>query len=229
MHTGGSSDVVTMTNPGNQTTYKDSQLSLTVEATSSGGHTLTWSATGLPTGLTINKTTGIISGRLTAATSSTPYQVTVTATDTTTAFAWASFNWTVLADVGNPIRNQASGTCLNDRSYSITPGNPVFMWSCLKGAAEKFSQPTNAGELIVLGQCVTDPAKGKTLGGVGTLQEIDPCTGATNQMWFHNAQNEYVLEQNFLCLADKGGSTQLGAAVSVQPCKGTPDQIWSGP
>jgi serine protease len=231
MHIGGSSDIVNMTNPGNQTTYKNSQLSLTVEATSSGQNTLTWSATGLPAGLTINPATGIISGRLIAAprpnpTNPNPYQVTVTATDTTKAFAWASFSWTVLANVGNPIRNQTSGTCLNDRDYSITPGNPIFMWKCLKGAAEKFSQPTNSGELIVLGQCVTDPAKGKTQGGVGTLQEVDPCTGATNQMWFYNAQNEYVLEQNFLCLTDQGGSTQLGAAVSVQPCTGAPGQIW---
>jgi serine protease len=226
MHTGGSSDIVTMTNPHDQTTYQNSQLSLTVEATSSGGHTLTWSAAHLPPGLAIDPATGIISGRIMAASTTTPYQVTVTATDTTTAFAWASFNWTVLANVGNPLRNQTSGTCLNDRSYSITPGNPIFMWKCLKGAAEKFSQPTNAGELIVLGQCVTDPAKGKTQGGVGTLQEVDPCTGATNQMWFYNAQDEYVLEQNFLCLTDQGGSTQLGAAVSVQPCTGAPGQIW---
>jgi hypothetical protein len=226
MHIGGTSDIVTMTNPGSQTTYQNSELSLTVEATSDGQHMLIWSATGLPAGLTIAPATGIITGKLTAAPSSGPYQVTVTATDTTKAFAWASFTWTVLADVGTPVTNQASGTCLNDRNYSIAPGSQIFMWKCLKGPAEMFSQPSNSGELIVLGQCVSDPT-GPHKGGAGALQIIEPCTGATNQMWFHNANNEYVLEQNFMCLENQGGS-ENGAPVSIEPCTGAKDQIWSG-
>jgi serine protease len=227
MHIGGSSDIVTLTNPKNQTTYQNSALSLTVEATSSGQNPVTWSSTGLPAGLTIDPATGIITGRLTAPASGSPYSVIVSASDTTGAFAWAPFTWTVLADVGSPITNQASGTCLNDRGWSTTPGNPVFMWKCLKGPAEMFSQPTNSGELIVLGQCMSDPT-GPHKGGAGALQEIDPCTGATNQMWFHNAQNEYVLESNFLCLTNQGGVTENGAPVSIEPCTGATDQIWSG-
>lgn len=227
MHIGGSTDIVDMTNPKNQTTYQNSSLSLTVEATSSDQNTLTWSATGLPTGLTIDPATGIISGRITAKPSATPYQVIVTATDTTTAFAWAPFTWTVLEDVGTPITNQASGTCLNDHGWFITPGNQIFMWKCQTGPPEMFSQPTNSGELIVLGQCVSDPT-GAHKGGAGALQLIEPCTGATNQMWYHNAQDEYVLEENFMCLTDQDGVTVNGAPVSIQPCTGAKDQIWSG-
>jgi Putative Ig domain/Ricin-type beta-trefoil lectin domain len=229
MHIGGATDTVAVTNPGNQSTYQNSTLSLTVGGTSSKKHTLTWSATGLPSGLTIAPATGIISGKITAAARANPYQVIVSASDTTGAFGWAPFTWTVLADVGTPITNQASATCLNDHNWSITPGNQVFMWKCLKGPAEMFSQPTNAGQLIVLGQCLTDPASAGG-GGAGTLQVIEPCTSSANQnqVWLHNTKNEYVLELNFMCLTDQNGSTEDGAPVAVEPCTGAKDQIWSG-
>jgi len=91
-----------------------------------------------------------------------------------------------------------------------------------------FSHPTNAGELIVLGQCLTDPVDAHH-GGAGTLQIVEPCTGTANQQWFHNSQNEYVLGQNFLCLTDPGGSTQDGTPTVIEPCTGATDQRWSGP
>jgi serine protease len=230
MHIGGASDAVAVTNPGNQSTYKNSLLSLTVSGTSSKLHPLTWSATGLPAGLTINPASGVISGKITAPVIPTPYQVIVKATDTTGAFGWAPFNWTVLADVGTLITNQASGTCLNDRGQSIIPGNQVFMWKCLTGPSEMFTQPTNGGPLIVLGQCLTDPTGGAGGGGAGTSQVIEPCTSSANQnqVWLHNSKNEYVLELNFMCLTDLNGSTANGATVAVEPCTGAKDQIWSG-
>jgi Putative Ig domain/Ricin-type beta-trefoil lectin domain len=230
MHIGGASDAVSVTNPGNQSTYQNSVLNLTVSGVSTKKHPLTWSATGLPAGLTINSATGIISGKITAPVRPQPYPVIVTATDTTGAFGWAPFNWTVLADVGTPITNQASGTCLNDQGQSIIPGNQVIMFRCLNGPAEMFTQPTNAGELIVLGQCLTDPTGGAGGGGAGTLQVVEPCTSSANQnqVWLHNSKNEYVLELNFMCLTDLNGSTLNGAKVAVEPCTGATDQIWSG-
>ena len=53
MPVGGASDTVNVANPGNQSTYQNSALSLNVSGTSSGNHTLAWSATGLPAGLSI--------------------------------------------------------------------------------------------------------------------------------------------------------------------------------
>jgi hypothetical protein len=71
----------------------DSAASLQVQATNSSGGTLSFSATGLPPGLSINTATGLISGTLAAgAGSNTPYQTTVTASDGTysgsTNIAW---------------------------------------------------------------------------------------------------------------------------------------------
>ncbi|MFR0358150.1 putative Ig domain-containing protein [Streptomyces sediminimaris] len=99
--TGGSTgNTVTVTDPGSQSTATGSPVSLQISASDSAGAALTYSASGLPTGLSINSSTGVISG--TASTAGT-YQVTVTAKDSTGASGSASFSWTVSTSGG--------GTC----------------------------------------------------------------------------------------------------------------------
>ena len=66
--TSGGGNVVTVTNPGSQTGTVGTATSLQIVATdSASGQTLTYSATGLPTGLSINASTGLISGTPTTA------------------------------------------------------------------------------------------------------------------------------------------------------------------
>ena len=90
----GGDNTVTVTNPGNQSTKRSTSVSLQVTASDSqSGQTFTWSASGLPTGLSINASTGLISG--TTARRARTFSVTVTATDTTGAQGSASFTWTV--------------------------------------------------------------------------------------------------------------------------------------
>ncbi len=83
---------VTVTNPGSQTTAVGGAASLAIHATDSAGAALTYSATGLPTGLSINATSGLISG---TATTAGTFSVTVTATDTAGASGSTSFTWAV--------------------------------------------------------------------------------------------------------------------------------------
>ncbi|WP_369389506.1 putative Ig domain-containing protein [Streptomyces sp. CG1] len=92
--TAGSSsgNTVTVSNPGSQSTTAGGSVSLQINATDSAGAALTYSASGLPAGLSINSSTGLISG--TASTAGT-YQVTVTAKDSTGASGSTSFTWTV--------------------------------------------------------------------------------------------------------------------------------------
>jgi hypothetical protein len=86
-------NTVTVTNPGTQTSTVGTAASLQVAASdSASGQTLTYTASGLPAGLSINSTSGLITGTPTTAGTST---VTVTATDTTGATGTASFTWTV--------------------------------------------------------------------------------------------------------------------------------------
>jgi hypothetical protein len=90
---GGGSNTVTVTSPGSQTGTVGTAASVQITATdSASGQTLTYSAAGLPAGLTINSGTGLIGGTPTTAGTST---VTVTATDTTGAFGSATFTWTI--------------------------------------------------------------------------------------------------------------------------------------
>ncbi|WP_327697596.1 putative Ig domain-containing protein [Streptomyces sp. NBC_00459] len=103
-------NTVTVTNPGTRTTTTGSAVSLQISATDSASATLTYSASGLPTGLSINGSTGLISG--TASTAGT-YQVTVTASDSTGASGSASFSWTV---------GSSSSTCTSSQLL----GNPGF-------------------------------------------------------------------------------------------------------
>ena len=90
---GGGGNTVTVANPGNQTGTVGTAASVQVSASDSGtGQTLTYSASGLPAGVSINTSTGLISGTPTAAGTS---NVTVTATDGTGASGTTSFTWTV--------------------------------------------------------------------------------------------------------------------------------------
>jgi O-glycosyl hydrolase len=86
-------NTVTITNPGSQTGTVGTAASLQVHATdSASAQTLAYGASGLPAGLSINSSTGLISGTPTAAGTS---SVTVTATDATGASGSASFSWTI--------------------------------------------------------------------------------------------------------------------------------------
>ena len=91
-------NTVTVTNPGSQTSTAGTAASLQVKASdSASGQTLSYSATGLPSGESISSSTGLISG--TPSTAAT-YSVTVTATDTTGASGSATFTWTVSSSSG---------------------------------------------------------------------------------------------------------------------------------
>jgi hypothetical protein len=98
--TTSSGNTITVSNPGNQSNNIGSAISLQVSATdSASGQTLTFSATGLPSGLSINAS-GLISGTITG--SAQNYSVTVTATDTTNATGSASFTWATVSG-GNTV------------------------------------------------------------------------------------------------------------------------------
>ncbi|MFG2352198.1 M4 family metallopeptidase [Streptomyces sp. NPDC048521] len=91
-HINPPSNGVTVTNPGSQSSTVGTAVSLQIRASSTNSGALTYSASGLPSGLSINSSTGLITGTPTAAgTSST----TVTVTDSTGATGTATFTWTV--------------------------------------------------------------------------------------------------------------------------------------
>ncbi|GIF67993.1 hypothetical protein Ais01nite_60280 [Asanoa ishikariensis] len=94
-----------VTNPGNQSTAVGASVNLQLQA--SGGTTpYTWSASGLPAGLSIGSSTGLITGSPTTAGTS---NVTVTVRDNAARTATATFTWTVTSGGGGCTPAQVVG------------------------------------------------------------------------------------------------------------------------
>jgi hypothetical protein len=90
---------VTVINPGNQVTFVGYPISLQMGATGGSG-SYTWSANGLPPGVQINPSTGLITGRVNSIGTT---DVTVTAVSGIGSVGQVTFNWRV--------RREACPTC----------------------------------------------------------------------------------------------------------------------
>jgi putative Ig domain-containing protein len=169
-NTGG--NTVSVTNPGGQTSTVGTAVSLQIQASdSASGQTLTYSATGLPAGLSINSSTGLISGTPTTAGSS---SVTVTATDTTGAFGNTSFSWTV-----NPTGGCTASQLLGNPGFETGTAAP---WTGASGivSASSTSEPSHSGGF--------DAWFGQVIGSAGLGQAVTLPTGCstyTFSFWLH--------------------------------------------
>ncbi|MBG0830667.1 putative Ig domain-containing protein [Planomonospora sp. ID67723] len=119
-------DLPELTNPGDQTTRAGTPVSLQIQATGGRGP-LAWSAAGLPAGLSVNTTTGVVSG---TPTTYETRQVTVTITDKGGKTDSVTFAWEILtldmAEAGprtNYIRDYVSGVRM-----SATGGAGPYIW-----------------------------------------------------------------------------------------------------
>jgi hypothetical protein len=136
--TGSGGGSVTVANPGSQSGTVGTAASLQVSASDTASGTLAYTAAGLPAGLSINRTSGLISGTPTSAGSST---VTVTATDSTGASGSTTFTWTISPSGGG-------GGC----SAAQLLGNPGFEtgtaapWTASSGVVSNNSgEPPHSG------------------------------------------------------------------------------------
>ncbi len=128
--TGTSSGGVTASSPGNQTGTVGTAASLQLSASGgSGGYT--WTATGLPAGLSIS-TSGLISGTPTTAGTS---SVTATAKDSSGATGATTFSWTVNPAGGGSCSGQALGNPGFETSGSWTASSGVISASSSSEAA----------------------------------------------------------------------------------------------
>ncbi|MBW8797727.1 MAG: M4 family metallopeptidase, partial [Streptomyces sp.] len=200
---------VTVTNPGSQSSTVGTAVSLQISASSTNSGSLSYAATGLPTGLSINSSTGAITGTPTTAGT---YSTTVTVTDSTGATGTASFTWTVSSSGGG-------GTCTSTQLL----GNPGFesgntTWTATSGVIT-----TDSGEAArtgsykawldgygsshtdTLSQSVTIPAG---------------CTATTFTFYLHVDTAETTTSTQYDKLTVTAGSTTLATYSNLNAASG---------
>jgi subtilase family serine protease len=217
-------NTVTVTNPGSQTGKVGTAVSLQISATdSASGQTLTYSATGLPAGLSINSSTGLISGTPTTAGTN---SVTVTAKDTTGATGSASFTWTVNAGSGC-----TAAQLLTNGGFETGSISP---WTSTAGVLNNIDEgvPAQAGSWLAwldgygsahtdtLAQTVTIPATCNTATFTYWVEVNSTTTNTSNKLVLEVLNSSGTVEQTttVATAANNGShyvefSTNLGAYI----------------
>jgi hypothetical protein len=228
-------DVVTVLNPGTVDLGDNVKLTLPIQATDSGsGQTLAYSATGLPAGMTINPTTGVISGTDTGATGTA--SVTVTATDGASASGSVTFNLATVASMAasyhpasGPARLALGGKCLDDTGNSAANGTKIQIYTCNGEATQNWEFapdgfPGAPGVVLIHGKCLDIVAQGTVN---GSKIQLWSCTGAANQQWYMGGFGVLVNPVSGKCLDDTGLSTTNGTQVQIYTCTGASNQTWT--
>ena len=204
---------LTVTTPANQSSTPGTAISpIQIQASTTDPTPLTYSATGLPPGVSINTTTGVISG--------TPVTAGTYTTHVTVAYYYSSstvtFTWKLASTQGN-IKGWAS-KCVADYQAKTTAGARIVLWPCAATASMNITFGAN-NQLTVVGRCITGT----------TTVFIEPCSaaGAKYQHWTRLANGEYVLQSTGECLTAPGQTT--GLQLLMAACKNAGNQRWGLP
>jgi kumamolisin len=195
-----------VTSPGNQSNLVGDTVNVTVHATG-GTSPYTWSASGLPTGLSIASGTGVISGKTTTAGT---YNASVTATDAAGKAGSASFTWTV----GN-----TGGSCSGQKL-----GNPGFE----TGSASPWTTSTGVVSNASAGEAAHGGSYLAWLDGYGSThndtltQSVTIPAGchATLSFWLHIDTAETTASTAYDKLTVKAGSTTLATYSNLNKASG---------
>ncbi len=126
----------TLTNPGSQTTTRGVAVNLALSAADPESAPLTFSATGLPAGLSIAPATGGISGTVTTTGTS---NVAVSVSDGVNAPVAINFTWTVNSPIQITLAGKPpalAGTVVSVSASSTGGTAPTYRWSWGDGTAD---------------------------------------------------------------------------------------------
>jgi len=227
-------NTVTVTNPGSQSgTVGQAVNGPQIQGTdSAAGQTLTYTASGLPTGLSISSS-GLITGTPSAAGT---FTATVTATDSTGASGSASFTWTISSgtDGGFPTGYHQlvvakDSLCLDVYGNNSTAGAAIDQWTCNGQSNQHFQfVPISGGygeiQAQNSGQDVTVLNSSTAQGQTDIVQQ--PVSGNAASLWLPQQQSDgswqFKNQNSGLCLDIYGAGSNTGQQLDQWPCKNAP-------
>jgi serine protease len=186
-------------------------VNLPVGVTSSGRTRLTFTAKGLPPGLSIDRYSGTITGNF--GVTAGIFKPTITVSYYAGAVT-AKFPWQVSSAPGRI--TGIYGKCADD--FLGRANGKIDLWTC-DGAARQRLTFTASGELQLLGRCVT----------AYKTALLKPCTGAASQQWRRLANGEYTVRSSGACLTDPRKAKANGTQLTLATCTDTTNQRWTLP
>jgi hypothetical protein len=178
------------------------------------GCTLTFTATGLPPGLSMSPC-GLISGLLSKAGS---YDPVISVSDSSgSVLAAVPFGWQVRQPAGTgpsgPVRLDHSRLCLG------RTGSGIGLVPCRKGPAQSWTF-TQYGAITLARHCLASGRPTQPL-------RLRSCKGTVFQRWQLRSDGLIASVQSGDCVAAAG--RKAGAAASVAACDGDARELWRGP
>jgi hypothetical protein len=230
---GPTTSQVTVTYPGAQTGTVGQAISgLQIQGSDSAGQTLTYSATGLPAGLSISSS-GLITGTPTTAGTST---VVVSAMDTSGVSGSTTFTWTINGGTGGGFPSgyhrlviANNSLCLDVYGNTSNAGAAIDQYTCNGQSNQQFQFVPIAngyGEIQAQnsGQDVTVANSSTAQGTPDIVQQ--PVNGSAASLWLPQQQSDgswqFKNQNSGLCLDVYGNGSNTGQQLDQWPCKNAP-------
>jgi GH25 family lysozyme M1 (1,4-beta-N-acetylmuramidase) len=216
-------DPITIPAQANQSTSVGSPVSITIAATdTNSGATQAYTAAGLPSGLAMNSTTGVISGWPATAGN---YGVKVTDEDNAGASAATTFTLTVaaVADSGTTgVIHQWGGSnkCLDDPSSRTASGTAIDLSACT-GKSNQSWTAVQDGTIRILGRC---------LAASGAHVLLYSCDGSIADQWRAGIDGSLVDVRYGTCLNGPSTAAANGTKPTLATCAPAKvNQHWNRP
>jgi GH25 family lysozyme M1 (1,4-beta-N-acetylmuramidase) len=226
---------IPLLDPGPQAGAAGGTVNLRIEpADPVAGQALSFTAAGLPAGVTISPAGQITGWPVTVGT----YQAMVSASDSQGRAGSVSFGWTVSpgtsAGAAGPVELQLGGQCLAVAGGAPAEGTPAVLGACTPESAQGWTYAPD-GSLRIDGECLTIPAAAQ-----GAAVELEPCASSAAQQWhlvyprginpaLGSRHTALVSPWSGMCLADPGFSETAGTKAALWPCDGYANQAWTLP